>query len=34
MSAYYRIAFAKSYKAYHLGMSRIHPECPGSDPPF
>lgn len=20
-------------RAYHLGMSRIHPECPDSDPP-
>jgi hypothetical protein len=25
-------AFAKGYEAYHLGMSRIHPECPDSDP--
>jgi len=21
----------KEYEAYHLGMSRIHPECPESD---
>ena len=27
--------FAKEYgyEAYHLGMSKIHPACPDSDPP-
>jgi hypothetical protein len=25
-------AFAKGYEAYHLGMSRIHPECSDADP--
>ena len=26
-------AFAKGYRGVPLDMSRIHPECPGSDPP-
>ncbi len=26
------LAFAKRYEAYHLGVSRIHPECTDSDP--
>ena len=33
LSAAHIATLPKRYEAYHWAMSRIHPECPDSDPP-